>query len=347
MKDRIIYFDILRIISILAVVQIHVCTNLIKFFEIDTSEWIALIVYDAISRFCVPIFLMISGAVLLEKKNESVEVVWKKRIVRIVQRFTFWSGVYAIVELFKWLHNGYLVGVSIKSTIIHFINGHYHLWFLLALVGIYACLPIIRRITVDVSLSKYCLMLLLASNCILPIVNDLFLSRYGISSISTVFEVLPGGYLVYFVLGWYLNTLDTRKIRIFNVLWVLIGAALVTVFCGYRFNTKESITAFWEYRSINILFMSSALFLLVKMLSEKMRVSDRIQGIVGYFGRRSFGVYLIHVLVMDVTFWMIERWQPIKLVLLIVPTYSLAVFGISYVCDWLLLRIPYMNRTIQ
>lgn len=62
-KQRIDYLDYLRLVAIFGVITVHVATSL-NFYHQDYAglNWQILNFWDGLSRFCVPVFIMISGA---------------------------------------------------------------------------------------------------------------------------------------------------------------------------------------------------------------------------------------------------------------------------------------------
>ena len=67
MKERIIYFDYLRVLATMAVIFLHVAAQNWYNTDINTLNWHVFNIYDSIVRWGVPIFIMISGALFLEK----------------------------------------------------------------------------------------------------------------------------------------------------------------------------------------------------------------------------------------------------------------------------------------
>ena len=68
MKKRVLYFDILNIISCIAVVYLH-CNGIVHNFT-NTLAWKEALVIEVLCYFAVPVFLMLSGANLLNYKNK-------------------------------------------------------------------------------------------------------------------------------------------------------------------------------------------------------------------------------------------------------------------------------------
>ena len=69
-KERTWYLDYIRIIGTLAVIMLHVSSYHFSAVKVTSSEWAALNFYDAIVRYAVPLFLMLSGALFLSPDKE-------------------------------------------------------------------------------------------------------------------------------------------------------------------------------------------------------------------------------------------------------------------------------------
>ena len=72
-----VWLDNSRIIAILAVVFLHVSAGVVTESVIGTESWWVGNLYDSLVRWCVPVFVMISGAVLLDHSKKKID---QKRI---------------------------------------------------------------------------------------------------------------------------------------------------------------------------------------------------------------------------------------------------------------------------
>lgn len=130
-KQRVAYLDYLRLVAILGVITIHVATSL-NFYRQDYASlnWQILNFWDGLSRFCVPVFIMISGAIFLNPDFElSWEKLFKKYLRRIVVRYLIWQLIYC--GWYYFAKEGDLV------TVAKFLIGSYdHLWYLLMIAGL-------------------------------------------------------------------------------------------------------------------------------------------------------------------------------------------------------------------
>ena len=130
--SRIYYFDILRIISSFAVVLIHVSARYNR-FDINSHNWKISFYYNGMSRFAVPLFFMMSGALFLNK-NIPLKKIFNKYIKNIIIHLLFWSFIYSI----------YILDISKKNIpkiIIKLFSGNYHFWYLYTTIELYICVP--------------------------------------------------------------------------------------------------------------------------------------------------------------------------------------------------------------
>lgn len=286
-KDRIIYLDILRILATIAVITIHVSAHHWYATSPVSYEWNVFNFYDSIVRWAVPIFVMISGAIFLDK-NRVIETkkLYKKNIFRIVCAFIFWSVLYAII-----LGNS----SNIKEFIDKIFVGHYHLWFLYMILGLYIITPILRKITEDKKMTEYFLMISIIFTIIIPTV-------FKFQVFSNMTEILKNidlnfGYVTYFVLGYYLNNKSfsnkTKKIiYIFSFLGFLVtilGSAIIS-------RHKMIPSNIYGEMYPNVLLESVGVFIFVKNL--KFNFKQKHTEIIRKLAKYSFGVYLVHELIL-------------------------------------------------
>lgn len=132
-KERIFYYDFLRAFAIIAVLICHV-----DFFfgSLDTPiKIISQMTFHDIGRIGVPIFLMISGALLLNRKYELGDFL-KRRFARIIYPFIFW--IILISAQILYLNGSY---TKVWNT---FIGNPSITWYFWTLIGIYLFIPVIN-----------------------------------------------------------------------------------------------------------------------------------------------------------------------------------------------------------
>ena len=180
-------FDILRVISMVMVIIIHVSNVYSRSFGvISNKSFFISLIFNTFSRVSVPIFLMISGALLLNREFNLKK--YLKRLFKFIILIVVWDIIYLVWE---YLYLGVTYNNLYKLI---FEPYRAHLWFLYTILILYALQPILRKI-------------LLKSNniikIILLIIWILFSTGSMISHTLAQYFTLFS-YIGFFVLGKYL-----------------------------------------------------------------------------------------------------------------------------------------------
>ncbi|HDQ06826.1 MAG TPA: hypothetical protein ENN36_08940, partial [Candidatus Bathyarchaeota archaeon] len=125
--------------------------------------WWTSTIYKSFALPCVPLFVILSGALLLQpsKTNEPIRVFLKKRFNRIGLAFLFWSAVY-LVWAFLVTQTPVTFNNVIEGALYSLFSGsYYHFWFLYLIAGLYLLTPILRKIVSvkDPKILKYLILL--------------------------------------------------------------------------------------------------------------------------------------------------------------------------------------------
>ena len=126
-NENLEYLDILRVMAIFGVVFTHVASSILFSAKPLTSVawWVGNVSVSA-SRWCVPAFVMISGALHLDpSRNMPVLSFWKKRMNRILVPLVFWT-------VFYLGYRSLFVKLPVRDIVHDLLLGtpFYHLWFL-------------------------------------------------------------------------------------------------------------------------------------------------------------------------------------------------------------------------
>ena len=158
-RDRIAYLDFLRVFSMIFVVMIHVVFDLFNNAAVSSSEWQIFNAYDSLSRWSVPVFVMISGALFLDSKKPFGQIL-KKNVLRLAIAYVVWTIIYSIIC--NIYYNDF------NTTLDQLINGHFHMWFILMMIGLYLVTPLLRKIVEEKSTIRLFLILALIFAMFLP-----------------------------------------------------------------------------------------------------------------------------------------------------------------------------------
>ncbi len=345
-KEYIPWADLIRVVAIFLVVMVHVSGQLTNAWgEIPESHWFIANIYGGIARICVPLFFMISGYLLLPR-SESLGTFYKKRIPKVLIPFLVWSLIY--VGWFCGNHPGSCNPQVIQDMF--FVQGaYYHLWFLYALIGIYLILPLLRLMIgpqTDVKILWYFLCLWLIFQSGLDIASKFWNFN------TRLHPPLTAGYVGFFILGYLLGQwkLSRTMVMLTAAAWIL---ATLTTILGTYFLTKASGKFdgfFYVFTTPNVIIASAAAFLLLRWISEtQVFATQKTHNFIRWLAIGSFGVYLIHVLVIEI----LQGWIPgIHLdsfmghPLWSIPLVVTIVYAISFVIVRLLQSIPILNRIV-
>ena len=100
-NSRKYYLDILKIISCIAVIVLHTCSKDMKLVSPFSNRYQVLNFFDSVARFAVPIFVMVSGALFLDRnKKIDTKKLYTKNILRLVIAYIFWSIMYGLFMYF-------------------------------------------------------------------------------------------------------------------------------------------------------------------------------------------------------------------------------------------------------
>ena len=141
--------------------------------DVNSLEWQVMNFYDAIVRWAVPVFVMISGSLFL-RKDIPLRKIYSKYIFRIFTAFVFWSFVYAGA-------NYALKRDAVKAMGL-FVAGNYHMWFLFMIVGLYMIIPFVKKIAESELLTKYFLVIAFFFTFLFPEtvrIISFFSEKYG------------------------------------------------------------------------------------------------------------------------------------------------------------------------
>lgn len=346
--ERIIYYDFLRIISMVAVIVLHTAAERWGGVEVHSLAWKSFNFYDSIVRWAVPVFTMISGALFLSpSKNITVKRIYYKHIFRIVLAFFVWSSLYASRTLLK--------GNGIKSFLASVIAGHYHMWFLIMLVGLYMIVPLLRQITANKDLTKYFLLLSFVFTFLIPAVffalrcidrlYDSGFYDFAQSVYDNINFHFALGFSFYFVLGYFLSTTSfSKKLEIICYILGIIGfISTVILSMGISYFLNEPNGTFYGNMTINVMLESIAVFVFCKIRITNIIKKEQMIKIVQKLSKLSFGVYLIHAFFLELLLKLgidTLSFNPV----LSVPCIALLVFLLSLSVSAILNKIPIVKK---
>lgn len=350
-EKRDMAFDLLKIISAVAVIIIHMSSYVLTTRGTNTIYFKISNFYATIMHFSVPIFIMITGAFLLSKKEElPLKKIYKKYILKTFIIFILATLFYKITSMYQ--NNITLTINNIFNILIQAIfgNSEVHLWYLYMLIGLYMLYPIIYKFikSSNKKTIEYTLIILFILSSLIFSLSELSI----ITGITVASRLNISIYIFYFLAGYYLYTYDLTKIKSLILLILLpismIGTYLLSTFATLKLRSFNLI--FVEYSSVNIVILSLGMFYLFKLISKKINPTKTLTEIIYIISKLTLGVYIIHMFIMDYIYKLnIINFRILTNVYLI-PLYSIIIFIISALATYIvktickILKLLYKNN---
>ncbi len=345
-KNRMMHYDLLRIVAAFSVVLLHVASQHWYTLDIYGKDWIIANSYDALFRFGVPVFVMISGALFLAPDYElDLKKLFKHNILRLVIMYVIWSAGYGLWDL----RYADLLHLGMKDLLRELITGRYHLWFLPMIVGIYLILPILKTWISNATKKQIEYFLLLFF--LLQIVNQTIQALTVTDEIQYVLNIfkpeLICGYVGYFVLGYYLAHIGI-SVRLRNILYVMfLPALLANVLLGtvLAHRAGAPVAAIYDSYGLFTFVVVVTVFAAFRQLFEKRRFHKAFEWCIGEVSKDTLGIYLLHIAVLELG----ELFGIHNMIIpniIGIPLLTISCFLICLIVTALLRRIPVIGRYI-
>ena len=334
--------DILRIVAAVLVVIIHVSADKWYVTPVASPEWAAMNIYDSFARSAVPLFFMISGAFML-KKTVSIKKLYLGKILHLVVIYLVWSVLYA-VDAFGIAG---LRDVSLTDFITRVVDGHYHLWFLPVLIGLYVLQPVLVAAVhfEKGKYTRYILACFLFFGILLPTLSELFGNFPPITSLNGKRIAELSGYSGYMILGYYLYNRKRIKIKPLFSIALFFGTVAISALISQLDALKSGAASDLLYGnfSLTVFLEAVLLFLLFRNLFSK-EPSERATKFFGTLSTLTLGVYLVHpfiLLRLEMLFGFTTlSFSPF----LSIPVIVLTVTAASFLITYLMTKIPIIKK---
>ena len=313
----IVYIEILRILSMIFVVYNH--TGPIGFVRFSTYEPGTIPFFSNMFQavFCkvgVSMYFIISGALMLNRTQEPIKSIFKKRILKYVI-------ILIIISIVYGLSNHILIGIHYTAgsffRILYSSNIKYHLWFLYAYIGYLIILPLLQSFCKGME-NKHFLYLILVHFVfrMISVIEYLFW-KDTLTLESHLIATLPVNIVLLPLIGYFLEY-RVQIIEVKNKLWILwvanISCVVLSCYLTYIrgvdrgvFSEADSQRYFNYFTFINCI----TVYLTVKYIFSRIKLRKRTTQIIAFIGSGCFGVYLLHIIIKDLPYkaWIISSLQ--------------------------------------
>lgn len=324
MKSRILYLDIIRIMACVMIVAMHAPIP---------NTGLSSFILSADSLLTAPgigLFLMVSGALLLPI-NMTTSLFLKKRLGKIVFPTLFWTLFYLLVYRYDYRFEG----INILRVLLSIPFSHQYgiLWFMYMLAGLYLLTPILSpwlKQTDKKELEFY--LILWAITMCYPYIRDFI----GVNESHTGIFYYFGGYVGYFLLGYYLRTYVKAFSIWKSIILLLIPLSVATILKILQIPV-HFYDSFW-YLSLLVAMMSLAWFLLIKRVDMICNDLSQFHRFIALVSNCCFGIYLVHIFIMRSIIW---KWTWLyNLGIIQILSITLLTFIASLGVTWLISYLP-------
>lgn len=330
-NKRIIWLDFVKFIAISMMIAVH-CTDNVTPTE-RSEAWYNLwgSFYGSFMRPAIPLFVMVTGALLLPVK-ENISTFYTKRLTRLVIPFIVWSVLY---NLFPWITG--LLGLS--PTIINdffawaepdqSFSGALHnilmipfnfsmlavqMWYVYLLIGLYLYMPFFSAWVKQASVKEQKIFLTLwFISLFIPYLREYLTKDLWGTCSWNEFGLLYyfAGFNGYLLLGYYIKNNDINfswgKLAVIGIPSFIIGYCIT--FLGFKSITAipgqpaELVELFFTYCSPNVLLMTLPIFLVIKKNHFK---SATIRRFTINISTCTLGIWISHYLFLGPCYMLVE-----------------------------------------
>lgn len=333
-ENRTVWVDFLKVIAMIFVILLHIMGNTINTFGLSGNAKVVYEALIAVLNCSVPIFVMVSGMLLLNpEKNITVKTILKKYIAKVLIILVTFGSFFILLE--EYFNTKTISFDLIKTVIIRLLNGDVwaHMWYLYMLLGLYLFTPFIKMIINNISSKNlmYLLLFLYLTTIFIPDLNYLF-------NLKIDLYLGRSPYLFYYLLGYYLGTYNVKEKQKI-VIGILTLLSIAGVFINYSENHNFVNIS---YGTTYIVFIASSLFLLFKNKVVKAPFNK----LITVLGECSLGIYVLHQFFINIIykvlkFDMILTYPYVGLIL-----YTSIVFILSFGVVYLLRKIKPLQKIL-
>lgn len=331
-NERITSFDCLRVFACFLVILLHVSAYfVIKNIEQYNFQFTIGNFYDSFSRGCVPLFIMLSGGLILNNyENKNFQRFYTKSFKKIFIPTIIWSVIYVvysyILEIGDYILNKNTVDylTPIKNWILG--KPFYHMWYLYMLIGLYAVAPLLILLKKEIK-QKTFLKLSIAL-----LILGAIISSYDLPWIIQFIK-----YIGYFMLGSSLKEyFFNRKNNIKRYLLISLTSFFMVFFITeifVKYNLYNKTLYFYSYLSPFVILGSISVYIIFLNIDINLDIFNRL-------APHTFNIYLIHAGILSaiqIVFFKILKIDinPFWYILIM----SLFIFYISYILSSIINKI--------
>ena len=272
-RNRIKAYDYIRVLAVVFVIAAHVVQS-------DSEPAAGTSAFMFLN--CNLLFVMLSGALLLNQKEEPVSVFYRKRIFKVVIPMAVYYLFYLYMGLYQ---SGLTDPKNLLDACRRFLSGpsqwNPHFWLMYVILAFYLAAPFFKVMVQNMSDR------LLLSFVVLTFFMNGALSWLPLLGIEFHFVTLLCGWESVFVFGYFWTRPFSSRYR---KPFMILGAASFLITEAISCILPDYTDAFLN-KAPTMLFMSGAIFSWFTGMEEKLKKPGPAVRIISKYG---FSILLIH-----------------------------------------------------
>ena len=358
-SERKFYLDVARVLAVISITLNHAVNRSYDNYYYQQAEFQSIALWDSafkavitvFSHIGVPLFLMISGALLLNKRMESssdLKRFYRHNLLGLLITTEIWYFIMYFFMVFldpatKILQSGPIpvLGGLVQTMLFQNQTTMASMWYMPMIMSLYTTIPFVIIVKNKLSWKAMCLPLALVfiNFMVIPAFN-VVQDTYGSWNFYTALREynLCSVYYLYIFAGFAVSEGLLAKLKTGTV--ALMTGVCFAVTCAYQL---------WLYStSVNHLLMepSPSILITATLTFELVRrtagcFSRWQKGITG-LAKIAFGIYFVHILIMSAMYWYMDLTamaRPLRVVL-----FETVSFGGSVIIIRLLAKIPFCKK---
>ncbi|GAA4114411.1 acyltransferase [Aquimarina addita] len=328
------YINNLRAVACYLVVLTHSAMP-----ALDPSFGMFMVLFSIISSPSSELFIMISSSLLAPAKLDMLSF-YRKRFDKLLWPFFFWSIVLLVIGYFK---NGSSITELITRILqIPLVPATGIYWFIYVIAGLYLIIPIISPWLKNCSKKELGTILLFwGITLLLPFYNVIAeKDLYKMDGDYYFTFVYLGGFIGYLFLGVYLRRypiIFTSKLK--NILFIILTTILGTlpILYAYIIN-RNAIEPLYDHLSISSVFYVLAIY----CFFQNFEIPPYLQKMFNAIAKYSFGIYLIHIIVIRDVIW--KLLENFRIPHPIIETPLISIFSLI-ICFYIVKAITFLPKS--
>ena len=342
-RKSVFYLDFIRALAIVLVLVVHITKPFFKSAPHGTYYMHAVAPLADFGNMGVPLFLMISGALLLNRKYDLGDFL-KRRYTRVLIPFLFWSVVTIGIRILFDNQTATLPNIYLM-----FVKDYWYVWMIL---GVYLFIPIINSFIREYGMKGIEYFLVVWAFV-------MFLNTIGQYPFYSLELTNFAGYLGYLVLGYYISN---KEFKLSNGSLIALSLTVFLIFTLISIDYTVSMSylkhklVYYQYETIIIALQSAGLYMFLRYFavvsaespgSIKNKVYSFFKDtfmfkIIFFISTFSYGIYLAHYTPLFFFKWFSKHYIPIfsRNPIAWFPIMLIVILGITLLILWIFDKIP-------